>query len=75
MLLALGWDGIAASGWLHAKLVLVGAMTWFHHWLGQRRKDFDRDTNSRGGRHYRLMNELPTVLMVGIVILVIVKPF
>ncbi len=69
----LGWLG--ASPWMHAKLVLIAGMTWFHHWLGRRRKDFAADANGHTGRTYRLMNELPTLLMVAIVILVIVKPF
>ncbi|GMG83436.1 protoporphyrinogen oxidase HemJ [Paralimibaculum aggregatum] len=75
MLWANGLDWLAASPWLHAKLVLVAAMTWFHHWLGARRKEFAADANTRSGRSYRLMNEVPTLLMAGIVILVIVQPF
>jgi putative membrane protein len=75
MIWANGLSWLAASPWMHAKLVLIAAMTWFHHWLGVRRKEFDRDANTRGGRHYRLMNEVPTLLMVAIVILAIVKPF
>ena len=50
-------------------------MTWFHHWLGLRRKDFAAGRNTRTGRTYRLMNEVPTLLMVVIVISVIVRPF
>ena len=75
MLWANGLDWLAASYWMHAKLVLITLMTWFHHWLGLRRKEFDRDANSQTGRQYRLWNEAPTLLMVAIVILVIVKPF
>jgi len=74
MIWANGLDWLAASYWMHAKLVLVGAMTWFHHWLGRRRKDFYRDGNDRTGRHYRIMNEVPTLIMVAIVILAVVKP-
>ena len=75
MMLALGWNYFTTAYWLHAKLVLIIAMTWFHHWLGYRRKEFEADANTRTGRTYRLMNEFPTLLMAGIVILVIVKPF
>lgn len=75
MLVALGWEAIREAYWLHAKLVLIVAMTWFHHWLGVCRKEFDRDQNTRSGRTYRLMNEVPTLIMIAIVILVIVKPF
>ncbi len=59
--------------WLKAGAVL--AMTWFHHWLGYRRKEFLRGENTRSGRTYRMMNEVPTVLMIIIVISVIVRPF
>jgi len=74
MIYANGLDWLAASYWMHAKILLLVGMTWFHHWLGLRRKEFDRDANALSGRTYRLMNELPTLLMVGIVILAIVKP-
>ena len=61
----------SVATWIKAASVL--AMTWFHHWLGWRRKEFIAGTNSRTGRQYRLMNEVPTVLMILIVISVIVK--
>ncbi|MBA3326131.1 MAG: protoporphyrinogen oxidase HemJ [Rhodobacteraceae bacterium] len=61
--------------WIYPKLAAVLALTWFHHWLGLRRKEFARDANTRSGRAYRLMNELPTLLLVTIVALVVVKPF
>ena len=64
-----------ASGWWHTKLFCVILMTAFHMALGRWRKDFVRDANNRRGRFYRIANELPTVLMVIIVIMVIVKPF
>lgn len=59
--------------WPWTKAVSVLAMTWFHHWLGYRRKDFVNGNNSRSGRTYRMMNEVPTVLMIVIVLSVIVK--
>jgi putative membrane protein len=59
--------------WVWTKGLSVLAMTWFHHWLGLRRRDFATGQNSRSGRHYRLMNEVPTVLMLVIVASVIVK--
>ena len=61
--------------WPWTKATAVLTMTWFHHWLGWRRKDFQAGRNTRTGRQYRLMNEVPTVLMVVIVISVIVRPF
>jgi putative membrane protein len=59
--------------WPWVKAASVLAMTWFHMWLAARRKDFAAGRNVRGGRQYRLMNEVPTVLMVAIVLSVIVK--
>ncbi len=61
--------------WPYAKGVAVIAMTWFHMWLAARRKDFERGENVLDGRRYRMMNEVPTVLMLIIVVLVVVKPF
>jgi putative membrane protein len=72
----LAWrQGMYMDQWLWAKVVLVALLTWFHHALGLWRKDFAADRNSRDQRFYRLINEVPTLLMVGIVVLVIVKPF
>ncbi|MEM1129118.1 MAG: protoporphyrinogen oxidase HemJ [Pseudomonadota bacterium] len=61
--------------WPYMKGLSVLAMTWFHHWLARRRKDFVAAQNTRTGRTYRLMNEVPTLLMVIIVISVIARPF
>ena len=63
------------QGWLHAKLTAVVLMTIIHHMLGRRRKEFAEDRNTRPARYYRLLNEAPTVLLIVIVIMVIVKPF
>jgi len=75
MLAVIGWDGFWASGWLQAKIALVVVMTGFHHTLASWRKDFAADANRRPGRHYRIANEFPTLLMAAIVILAIVEPF
>ena len=61
--------------WFHGKMALVIALTVFHVMLGTWRKDFATDGNRRDARFFRLVNEVPTVLMIGIIILVIVKPF
>jgi putative membrane protein len=61
--------------WFLAKLALVVVMTWFHVWLGARCRDFAADANRRPASTYRIINELPTILVVAIVILVVVKPF
>jgi putative membrane protein len=60
--------------WIYGKLACVVGLTWFHHWLALRRKDFARDANAVSGRRYRAMNEVPTVLLVVIVVLVVVQP-
>ena len=59
--------------WPWTKMAAVLAMTWFHHWRGLRRKDFLRGANRLTGRQYRMMNEVPTLLMAVIVISVVVK--
>jgi len=62
------------SVWPWTKAISVVAMTWFHHWLGVRRKDFVAGSNTRTGRTYRMMNEVPTLLLIVIVVSVIVRP-
>lgn len=62
-----------SAPWAWVKAAAVLAMTWFHHWLGLRRKDFMAGTNARSGRTYRLMNEVPTILMLVIVFAVITR--
>ena len=61
--------------WPWIKVLGVLAMTWFHYWLAMRRKEFSAGRNERTERHYRLMNEVPTVLVILIVISVVVRPF
>jgi putative membrane protein len=64
-----------SSGWIYCKLVLVMGMSEFHHRLGRWRKEFAADANKRPQRFYRFINEVPTLLMIAIVILAVVKPF
>ena len=64
-----------ASDWFKAKVVLVLVLSGVHGLLARWTKDFAADRNRRSAKFYRLVNELPTVLMIGIVILAIVKPF
>lgn len=64
-----------SQGWPWVKAGSVLAMTWFHHWCALRRKDFVQGKNTRSGRDYRLMNEVPTLLLVLIVVMVIARPF
>jgi putative membrane protein len=63
------------SGWLHGKLALVIALSGLHGYLAATIRRFANDANTRNPRFYRVLNEVPTVIMIGIVILVVVKPF
>ena len=67
-----GW---ILSGWMHGKLALVLALTATHGLMGRWRRDFAGDRNARPSKFFRIWNEVPTLLMVVIVILVVVKPF
>lgn len=71
----LGGAAIYASVWFALKFFFVSLMTLYHHWLGRERKRLLAGEYQHEGRYYRLMNEVPTLLMVFIVILVIIKPF
>lgn len=72
----LAWSGFAFSGgWLHAKIALVVLLSGVHGYFAGAVRRFAEDRNQKPARHWRLMNEVPTLLMIGIVILVIVKPF
>jgi len=63
------------DGWFHAKLLLVVVLSGFSGLLAKWTKDFAADRNTRSPRFYRVVNEVPTVLMILIVILVVVRPF
>lgn len=62
-----------SSVWPWTKAAAVLAMTWFHHWLGLRRKEFVEGRNVVSGRTYRMMNEVPTLALIVIVFSVILK--
>lgn len=64
-----------SSGWIWAKLALVAGLTGYHHLLARWRKEFAAGRKPRSARFYRQINEVPTVLMIAIVILVVVRPF
>ncbi|RIK95694.1 MAG: protoporphyrinogen oxidase HemJ [Proteobacteria bacterium] len=64
-----------SAGWIHVKLTALFLMTAYHGFLSRWRRAFERDQNPHSARFYRLMNEVPTVLMIVIVIMVVVKPF
>jgi protoporphyrinogen IX oxidase len=72
----LAWSGgWYASGWLHAKILLVLLMSGLHGFLVRCVREFGADQNQRSAKFYRVLNEVPTVLMIGIVIFAVVKPF
>jgi len=68
-------QGYFRAGWLHSKLALVLALSALHGLFSRWVRDFGADRNTHSQRFYRIINEVPAVLMIGIVILVIVKPF
>lgn len=61
--------------WVHVKATLVVAITVYYHALVRWWKAFAEDRNRRSGRYYRLVNEVPALIMIGIVVMVIVRPF
>ena len=63
------------EGWLHAKLAFVIILLVYHGLMSRWRKDFEADKNKRPAKFYRWMNEVPAVLMFGIIIFVVVRPF
>ena len=67
-----GW---ISAHWLQSKLLLVVALSGIHGMLARWTADFSADRNHHSQRFYRIINEIPAVLMIGIVILVIIKPF
>jgi len=72
----LAWrGGFFAAPWLHAKLALVIGMSGVHGMLSRYVRDFAADRRRKSQKFFRIINEVPTVLMILIVILVVVKPF
>lgn len=63
------------QGWLHVKLLSIFGMIVFHFMLARYRIAFLEDRNQKSEKFYRMINEVPTVLMIVIVIMAIVKPF
>jgi len=69
------WDVYRAQGWLHAKLVLVAILIGFHIYCGKIVRDFRDGAERHSGRYFRLINEIPALLLIAIVLLAILKPF
>lgn len=64
-----------SQGWVHAKAALVVGMTAYHHLLVRWWRAFAEGRNARSAKFYRVANEVPTLLMIGIVVMVVVRPF
>jgi protoporphyrinogen IX oxidase len=73
--LAFVYVGFSGNLWLHAKFVLVILLTVSHVFMARWVRDFAEDRNQRPQKFYRIANEVPTLLMIGIVIMAVVKPF
>lgn len=74
--LYLAWRGFSfMGGWLHGKIALVVLLSGVHGYFSASVRRFAEDRNTKPARHWRMVNEIPTVLMIVIVILVVVKPF
>lgn len=72
----LAWsEGFFAAPWLHAKLALVLALLALHGFFARQTRAFAEDRNTRSPRFFRLINEVPAVLMILIVPLAVIKPF
>ena len=74
-LLLASWAGYWNTFWLPAKVILVLLMTATHGFLARAVREFAEDRNVRSSTYFRIINEVPTVLMIGIVALVILRPF
>ncbi len=64
-----------SDGWLHLKLLMVAVIVGTHVYMTRVRIDFDQGKNTRSGRFYRIVNEVPTVAFLIVIVMVIVKPF
>lgn len=70
------WLGYGTAGhWIHAKLLLVVLLVGYHFWMGAVARQFARGVKPHSHVYYRWINEIPVVLLAGIVILAVVKPF
>jgi putative membrane protein len=68
------WEIYANSGWLHAKLTLIVLLIIYHSYCGKLLQDFKYDRNRYTHVFYRWFNEFPVIILIGVTILVVVKP-
>lgn len=73
LIITTGAGGPGTGYWMHVKLVLVLAMGAVHGMLSSHRKAFERGENQKSEKYFRMLNEVPTVLMIAIVLLVVIK--
>ena len=74
-MVARSWEYFISSGWFQVKLALVLALIIYHHLCLVYMKKFRNDANTHSHVFYRWFNEVPVIMLVGIVIMVVVKPF
>lgn len=70
----LGWFQ-GAGGWLHAKLALVGVLVGYHLWCGKLMEDFRNERNAKSHVWFRWFNEFPVLLLIGVILLAVFKPW
>jgi len=75
LLWLLGMDWLAANAWMHAKLVLVVGLIGYHGWCQVQVKKFRERRNRNASGYFRLMNEVPSLFLIAIVVLAVIKPF
>ncbi len=75
LLFSYAWMSYAHMGWLHAKLALVLGLFFYHYYCGTIVKNFRADINTKSHKFYRWVNEVPTIFLVVMIILAVVKPF
>ena len=77
LILIFGFEAVDLryEGWFHVKLTLVILLTAYHMALAKWRRDFEQDANTHSTAFFRVINEVPTILMIGIVVMAIMRPF
>lgn len=75
LMLYSNWAVYKSEGWMHTKLLIVFLLSGVHGVLAKRVKVFARDENEKSARYFRILNEVPTIMMIIIVILAVVEPF
>ena len=69
-----GWDWFLTASWMHFKLLLILSLIIFHLYLGLLRKDFARDTNRKSTTFFKILNEMPVLILVSVTLLAVLKP-